>query len=56
MINIANSLPQVLAPVIAAPVLALFATRVAGYRALYLLAAVVAVVGSLLVTRIRGVD
>ena len=56
VINIANSLPQVLAPVIAAPVLALFATRVGGYRALYLLAALVAVVGSLLVTRIRGVD
>lgn len=55
VINIANSLPQVLAPVVAAPVLALFAAPTSGYRALYLVAAAVAVVGSLLVTRIRSV-
>lgn len=56
VINIANALPQVLAPVIAAPVLALFATRATGYRALYVVAAVVGLVGALLVRRIRSVS
>lgn len=58
VINIANSLPQVLAPAIAGPVIAWFAvhaTRADGYRAVYGLAAVLAVVSSVLVTRIRGV-
>lgn len=56
VVNIANALPQVLAPAIAAPVLALFATAEAGYRWLYVLAAVVGLVGAVLVVRIRSVD
>ncbi|MET8688065.1 MFS transporter [Streptomyces sp. NPDC004732] len=51
IINIANSLPQVAAPVLAAPIV----THLGGYRALYLTAAVVGAAGSVLVTRIRGV-
>ncbi|WP_084175487.1 MFS transporter [Actinokineospora spheciospongiae] len=47
---IANAAPQVLAPVLAVPVLA-----VSGYRGLYLVTAVVAVVGGLLVRRVRSV-
>ncbi|MDO9497556.1 MAG: MFS transporter, partial [Nocardioides sp.] len=51
VINIANALPQVVAPGIAAVVLGLDL----GYATLYGLAAVTTVVGSLLVTRIRSV-
>ncbi|MEU6824878.1 MFS transporter [Streptomyces atriruber] len=51
IINIANSLPQVAAPAMAAPIV----THLGGYRALYLTAAVIGVTGSVLVTRIRGV-
>ncbi|MFE9561471.1 MFS transporter [Streptomyces sp. NPDC006487] len=51
VINIANALPQVLAPVIAAPVV----THLGGYTALYALAGGLAVAGSLLVRRIRSV-
>ncbi|WP_051795892.1 MFS transporter [Streptomyces sp. NRRL S-87] len=51
LINIANALPQVLAPVIAAPMV----THVGGYTALYALAGALAVVGSALVRRIRSV-
>ncbi|MFE6709315.1 MFS transporter [Streptomyces sp. NPDC057695] len=51
VINIANALPQVLAPVIAAPVV----THLGGYTALYALAAVLALAGSVLVRRIRSV-
>ncbi|MER5733231.1 MFS transporter [Streptomyces sp. NPDC002138] len=51
VINIANALPQVLAPVIAAPVV----THLGGYTALYALAGGLAVVGSVLVRRIRSV-
>ncbi|MFI6001379.1 MFS transporter [Streptomyces sp. NPDC051366] len=51
VINIANALPQVLAPVIAAPVV----THFGGYTALYALAGVLALAGSVLVRRIRGV-
>ncbi|MDI3421069.1 MFS transporter [Streptomyces luteolus] len=50
VINIANSLPQVAAPALAATVVAL-----GGYRVLYLVAAGVGVVGAVLVGRIRGV-
>ena len=50
VINIANALPQVLAPVVAAGVLAINL----GYRGLYILAAVVSVLGSVLVVRIRS--
>ncbi|MFE2287157.1 MFS transporter [Streptomyces sp. NPDC059443] len=51
VINIANALPQVLAPVIAAPVV----THLGGYTALYALAGGLALVGSVLVRRIRSV-
>ncbi|MDJ0385049.1 MFS transporter [Streptomyces sp. G-G2] len=51
VINIANALPQVLAPVIAAPVV----THLGGYTALYALAGALAVLGSVLVGRIRSV-
>ncbi len=51
VINIANTLPQVLAPAIAAAVL----WAGLGYVGLYTLAAVVSVLGSILVVRIRGV-
>ncbi|MER5734891.1 MULTISPECIES: MFS transporter [unclassified Streptomyces] len=52
VINIANSLPQVAAPVLAAPLV----THLGGYRALYLVAAGVGLLGALLVRRIRAVD
>lgn len=51
VINIANALPQVIAPVIAAGVI----WAGLGYRGLYTLAAVVSVLGSILVVRIRSV-
>lgn len=51
VINIANTLPQVIAPAIAAVVLA----ADLGYPGLYTLAAVVSVLGSVLVVRIRSV-
>ncbi|WP_246117314.1 MFS transporter [Cellulomonas composti] len=51
VINIANTLPQVLAPVVAAGVIG----AGLGYRGLYTLAALVSVLGSVLVVRIRGV-
>ncbi len=50
VINIANALPQVLAPVVAAAVLGLGL----GYSTLYVLAACFTVLGSVLVTRIRS--
>jgi len=52
VINIANTLPQVLAPVLAAGVLALNL----GYTSLYTVAAAVSILGSILVVRIRSVD
>ena len=52
VINIANSLPQVLAPVIAAGVLALHL----GYPGLYTLAAGLSILGSILVVRIKAID
>lgn len=51
VVNIANSAPQVLAPALAAPVVA----SLGGYSVLYLLTAVVTVLGGVLVTRIRSV-
>ncbi|MFG2713127.1 MFS transporter [Streptomyces goshikiensis] len=51
VINVANALPQVLAPVIAAPVV----SHLGGYTALYALAGFLALAGSVLVRRIRGV-
>ncbi|NGN70177.1 MFS transporter, partial [Streptomyces sp. A7024] len=51
VINVANSLPQVAAPAVAAPIV----SQLGGYPALYGVAAVVGLGGALLVTRIRGV-
>ncbi|WP_370094925.1 MFS transporter [Streptacidiphilus sp. MAP12-20] len=51
VINIANSGPQVLAPVVAAPIIA----HLGGYTGLYLATALVTVVGGVLVRRVRGV-
>ncbi|MGW7017954.1 MFS transporter [Streptomyces decoyicus] len=51
VINIANSLPQVAAPALAAPLV----HHLGGYRTLYGVAAAVGLVGALLVRRIRGV-
>lgn len=50
VINIANALPQVLAPAVAAAVLGVGL----GYSELYVLAAAVSILGSVLVTRIRS--
>ncbi|MCI6584015.1 MAG: MFS transporter [Mobiluncus sp.] len=55
VINIAAALPQALAPVLAAPLVKAFADYTAGYAALYVFAAVVAVLGALLVTRVKSV-
>lgn len=51
VINIANALPQVIAPVIAAPIV----TQLGGYTTLYVTAAVVGLAGAVAVVRIRGV-
>jgi MFS family permease len=51
VINVANALPQVAAPALAAPIV----TYLGGYRVLYLVAAVIGLAGALLVRRIRGV-
>ena len=52
IINIASSAPQVLGPALAAPIV----TYLGGYPSLYVSVAVVTVLGSFFVTRIRGVD
>ncbi|MDN3020317.1 MFS transporter [Streptomyces sp. S.PB5] len=52
VINIANALPQVAAPALAAPVV----THLGGYRVLYLVAAVLGLAGAVLVGRIKGVE
>ncbi|MFJ3957241.1 MFS transporter [Arthrobacter sp. NPDC090010] len=52
VINIANSLPQVIAPVIAWP----FVTLWGGYLSLYIAAAVIGLLGAVFVVRIKGVD
>jgi MFS family permease len=52
VINVANALPQVAAPALAAPIV----THLGGYRVLYAVAAVIALGGAVLVGRIRGVD
>ncbi|MFI6872706.1 MFS transporter [Streptomyces sp. NPDC050400] len=51
VINIANSLPQVAAPALAAPLV----NHLGGYRVLYLVAAGVGLAGAILVRRIKGV-
>jgi MFS family permease len=52
VINIANALPQVAAPALAAPIV----THLGGYRVLYGVAAVVGLAGAILVGRIGNVD
>ncbi|MFE6621440.1 MFS transporter [Streptomyces sp. NPDC057740] len=52
VINVANALPQVAAPALAAPIV----THLGGYRVLYAVAAAVGLAGAVLVGRIRGVD
>jgi MFS family permease len=51
VINIANSLPQVIAPAIAYP----FVAFLGGYVSLYIAAAVIGLLGAVFVTRIRSV-
>jgi MFS family permease len=51
IINIASSAPQVLGPALAAPIV----TYLGGYPSLYVSVAVVTILGSFFVTRIRGV-
>jgi len=51
VINIANALPQVVAPVIAAPIV----TTWGGYFGLYVTAGIVGLIGASAVVRIRGV-
>ncbi|WP_330477663.1 MFS transporter [Streptomyces platensis] len=51
VINIANALPQVAAPMLAAPIV----QHLGGYRVLYGVAAGIGLLGALLVRRIRGV-
>jgi MFS family permease len=51
VINIANSGPQVLAPAVAAPVIA----HLGGYTGLYLATALVTLLGGLLITKVRAV-
>jgi MFS family permease len=52
VINIANSLPQVLAPLIAFPFVVLWG----GYVSLYVAAAVTGLLGAVFVVKIKGVD
>ncbi|MGW0992092.1 MFS transporter [Streptomyces sp. NPDC002523] len=52
VINVANALPQVAAPALAAPIV----TYLGGYQVLYLVAAAIGLAGAVLVGRIRGVD
>jgi MFS family permease len=52
VLNIANSLPQVLAPLIAFPFVVLWG----GYVSLYVAAAVIGLLGAVFVVKIKGVD
>ncbi|BBH66874.1 MFS transporter [Actinoplanes sp. OR16] len=54
VLNIANALPQSLVPILAAPILAIGSSDDSNYGLLFLLGAVVAVVGSVLVRMVRG--
>ena len=57
VLNIANALPQSIAPAIAPAVIAFGAsTALGGYTAWYLLGAIVALAGAVLVYRIKGVQ
>jgi MFS family permease len=56
VLNIANALPQSIAPAIAPPVIALgAATAIGGYSVWYLFGAFIALLGAVLVYRIKGV-
>jgi len=52
VINIANSAPQVLGPALAAPIVA----YLGGYSTLYVAVAVVTILGTVLVRKIKTVD
>ena len=52
VINVANSLPQVIAPIIAWPLVAILG----GYVTLYVVAAVIGLLGAVFVVKIKGVD
>jgi hypothetical protein len=52
ILNIASSAPQVLGPALAAPIV----TYLGGYPSLYASVAVVTILGSYLVTRIRSIE
>jgi len=52
VINVANSLPQVIAPLFAWPLVTIFG----GYVTLYVVAAVIGLLGAVFVVRIKGVD
>ncbi|MGR0161860.1 MFS transporter [Paenarthrobacter nitroguajacolicus] len=52
VINIANSLPQVIAPLIASP----FVLYLGGYVSLYVAAAVIGLLGAVFVVKIKSVD
>lgn len=52
VINVANSLPQVIAPLIAFPLVAFFG----GYVTLYVVAAVIGLLGAVFVVKIKSVD
>jgi MFS family permease len=57
VVNIANALPQVLAPVVAGVVVTVLRSEgyAVAYQTLYLSAAVVTVLGAVLVMRVKGV-
>jgi MFS family permease len=56
VLNIANALPQSIAPAIAPPIIALgAATAIGGYSVWYLFGALIALLGAVLVYRIKGV-
>ncbi len=52
IINVANSLPQVVAPLVAFP----FVKLMGGYVTLYIVAAVIGLLGAVFVVKIKGVD
>ena len=52
VINVANSLPQVIAPIIAWPLV----TILGGYVTLYVVAAVIGLLGAVFVVKIKGVE
>lgn len=55
VINIAAALPQALAPLLAAPLVKAFPDYTSGYRALYIFAALVVLVGAALVYKVKSV-